>query len=76
MPTHNAHGARPMFRGALGDQPLEPTTEEARIVIEFYSYTVLLIDGSGERRLEPRHGRVPRGVTPDDFGTLETSEVS
>ena len=33
---------------------------------------LLLIDGSGERRPEPRHGRVSRGVTPDDFGTLET----
>ena len=32
----------------------------------------LQIDGSGERRPEPRHGRVSRGVTPDDFGTLET----
>ena len=33
---------------------------------------LLLIDGSGERRLEPKHGRVSRGVTPDDFGTLES----
>ena len=29
---------------------------------------LLLIDGSGERRPEPRHGRVSRGVTPDDSG--------
>ena len=31
-----------------------------------------LIDGSGERRPEPRHGRVSRGITSDDFVALES----
>ena len=36
---------------------------------------LLLIDGSGERRLEPKHGRVSRGVTPDDCREVNDESV-
>jgi hypothetical protein len=48
------------------------TENETQLELLTIFFLLLLIDGSGERRPEPRHGRVSRGVTPDDFGTLET----
>ena len=56
--------------GHLSAEPklgcMNTSREGADIIMRWSLQLLLLIDGSGERRPEPRHGRVSRGVTPDD----------